>query len=74
MQGIVKEFDAGDGSGIILTSDGQEFSFTENAYENSIFSWFRVSQRVVFDLTNDEVVTNMRTGGEIDTSLINAKV
>jgi cold shock CspA family protein len=74
MQGIVKDFKSGDGSGLILTDTEVEFAFTESSYAESIFSWFRVGQRVVFETLDDNTVVNMRTGGEIDMSLINAKV
>lgn len=74
MQGIIKEFNSSDGSGTILNDQAVEINFVENSYKDSIFSWFRTGQRVIFETDENNVATNMRTGGEIDTSLINAKV
>lgn len=67
MQGVVKAFDPGTGTGVVLTdSDLREVELHENALEGSIFRTLRPGQRVVFDLTVDGLATRLRLGSEVD--------
>lgn len=67
MQGVVKAYDPGTGTGIILTdSDLREVELDDNALEGSIFRTLRPGQRVVFDMTDDGLATSLRLGSEVD--------
>lgn len=67
MQGVVKAFDPGTRTGIILTdSDLREVELHENALEGSILRTLRPGQRVVFDLTGEGLATRLRLGSEVD--------
>ena len=67
MQGVVKAFDPGTGTGIILTdSDLREVELHDDALVGSILRMLRPGQRVVFDMTDDGLATRLRLGSEVD--------
>lgn len=67
MQGVIKAYDPGTRTGIILTdSDLREVELEDNALEGSIFRTLRPGQRVVFDLTEAGLATRLRLGSEVD--------
>jgi cold shock CspA family protein len=55
MQGVVKAFDPGTGTGLILRD-----------LEGSIFRMLRPGQRVVFDVNDEGLATRLRLGSESD--------
>lgn len=67
MQGVVKAFDPGTRTGVVLTdSDLREVELDENALEGSILRTLRPGQRVVFDLSDQGLATRIRLGSEVD--------
>jgi CspA family cold shock protein len=67
VQGVVKAFDPGTRTGIILTdSDLREVELHEDALVGSILRTLRPGQRVVFDVTSDGLATRLRLGSEVD--------
>ena len=67
MQGVVKAFDPGTRTGVVLTdSDLREVELDENALEGSILRTLRPGQRVVFDLNDQGLATRLRLGSEVD--------
>lgn len=67
MQGVVKAFDPGTSTGIILTdSDLREVELDEHALQGSILRTLRPGQRVVFDVTDQGLATRLRLGSEVD--------
>jgi len=67
MQGVIKAYDPGTGTGLILTdTDLAEIELAADALEGSIFRMLRPGQRVVFDLDGDGLATRLRLGSEVD--------
>jgi CspA family cold shock protein len=67
MQGVIKAFDPGTGTGLILRdTDLSEHELAANALEGSIFRMLRPGQRVVFDLDDQGLATRLRLGSEAD--------
>jgi cold shock CspA family protein len=67
VQGVIKAYDPGTRTGIILTdSDLREVELEDNALEGSIFRTLRPGQRVVFDLSENGLATRLRLGSEVD--------
>lgn len=67
MQGVVKAFDPGTKTGLLLCdTDFAEYELAENALEGSILRMLRPGQRIVFDLTDDGLATKLRLGSEVD--------
>jgi cold shock CspA family protein len=67
MQGVVKSYDPGTGSGVIMRdTDLAEFDLAGNALEGSIFRMLRQGQRVQFVLGDDGLATRLRLGSEVD--------
>ncbi len=67
MQGVVKAFDPGTKTGLLLCdTDFAEYELADNALEGSILRMLRPGQRIVFDLTDDGLATRLRLGSEVD--------
>jgi len=67
MQGVVKAFDPGTGTGLILRdTDLGELELADDALEGSIFRMLRPGQRVVFDVNDEGLATRLRLGSESD--------
>ena len=67
MQGVVKAFDPGTKTGLLLCdTDFAEYELAEDALEGSILRMLRPGQRIVFDLTADGLATRLRLGSEVD--------
>jgi cold shock CspA family protein len=67
MQGVVKAFDPGTGTGLILRdTDLNEVELAADALEGSIFRMLRPGQRVVFDVNDEGLATRLRLGSESD--------
>jgi len=67
MQGVVKAFDPGSGTGLILRdTDLGELELAADALEGSIFRMLRPGQRVVFDVNDEGLATRLRLGSEPD--------
>lgn len=65
-QGSIKEYDVNDKTGIIQSDDGEtEWEIDSTAMETGMFRFFRVGQRVTFDLIDEggqKKVRNLRIG------------
>lgn len=67
MQGVIKSFDPVTVTGIVVTdTDLTEYELATDALDGSLFRMLRPGQRVVFELTADELATSLRTGSEAD--------
>jgi CspA family cold shock protein len=67
MQGIVKAYDPGTGTGVLITdTDLSERELAPSALDGSIFRMLRQGQRVIFDLDSEGRATRLRLGSEVD--------
>jgi CspA family cold shock protein len=67
MQGVVKSYDPGTGTGTILRdTDLSEYELAADALEGSVFRMLRQGQRVIFDTDDAGRATRLRLGSEID--------
>jgi CspA family cold shock protein len=67
MQGVVKSYDPGSGIGVLVRdTDRAEFELAPGALANTIFRMLRQGQRIVFDLDDGGMATNLRLGSEAD--------
>ena len=67
MQGVVKSYDPGTGTGTILRdTDLSEYELAVNALEGSVFRMLRQGQRVIFDTDDAGRATRLRLGSEVD--------
>jgi cold shock CspA family protein len=67
MQGVVKAFDPGTRTGVIISdTDLGEYELADGALEGSVFRMLRQGQRVVFDLDEQGLATAVRLGAEVD--------
>jgi cold shock CspA family protein len=68
VQGVVKAYDPGTGTGSIVRDDPArtEVELAVGALHGSIFRMLRQGQRVVFDLDERGFATRIRTGAEVD--------
>ena len=67
MQGVVKSYDPGTGTGVVVSeADRAEYDLAQNALEGSIFRMLRQGQRVVFDLDGQGRATGLHMGSEVD--------
>ena len=66
MQGVIKSWDPISGVGtVICDTDLNDYEFTRQAIEGSVFRMLRQGQRVVFDVENG-LATRFRMGSEVD--------
>ena len=67
MQGVVKAYDPGTRTGLILTDTNfAEYDLAPDALEGSVFRMVRPGQRVIFDLDGSGRATKLRLGSEVD--------
>lgn len=67
MQGVIKSYDPSTGDGVVMSErDFKEYDLASGALEGSVFRMLRQGQRVVFDLTDDNLATALRLGSEVD--------
>lgn len=67
MQGVVKSYDPGTGSGVVVRDlDRAEYELAAGALTGSVFRMLRQGQRVIFDLDDGGLATRLRLGSEVD--------
>ncbi len=67
MQGVVKTFDPDTGAGsVVRDTDLTEFLLADDALKGSLFRFLRQGQRVVFQLDDAGLATQLRLGSESD--------
>ena len=67
MQGVIKSYDPGTRDGVVMSErDFNEYELSPDALEGSIFRMLRQGQRVIFDLDDSGMATNLRLGSEVD--------
>lgn len=67
MQGVIKSYDPQSKTGAIVDDAGRaEYDLALDALEGSIFRMVRQGQRVVFDLNEQGLATQLRLGSEVD--------
>ena len=67
MQGVVKSYDPGTGTGtLVRDTDLTEYDLAPEALVGSVFRMLRQGQRVVFDMDEAGRATRLRLGSEID--------
>ena len=75
MQGVVKVFDPLTREGVVVTdTDRSEFSLAPNALDGSLFRMLRQGQRIVFQVDDQGLATQVRTGAEPDMGLPTAQI
>jgi hypothetical protein len=75
MQGVIRSYDPQTREGaLIRDTDREEFTLALDALEGSIFRMLRQGQRVVFELDDAGLATNVRIGAEVDMGLPTADV
>ena len=67
MQGVIKAYDPSTGDGLIMAdTDLNDYEMAANALDGSIFRMLRPGQRVIFDLDDGGLATQLRLGSEVD--------
>jgi CspA family cold shock protein len=67
VQGVVKTFDPDTGAGsVVRDTDLTEILLADDALEGSLFRFLRQGQRVVFQLDDAGLATQLRLGSESD--------
>ena len=67
MQGVIKSYDPGTRDGVVMSErDFTEYELSPDALEGSIFRMLRQGQRVIFDLNDSGMATDLRLGSEVD--------
>jgi CspA family cold shock protein len=67
VQGVVKSYDPQTKTGVVVDDvDRTEHDLALDALEDSIFRMVRQGQRVVFDLNEQGLATQLRLGSEVD--------
>ena len=67
MQGVIKSYDPQSKTGVVVDDVGRdEHDLALDALEGSIFRMVRQGQRVVFDLNEQGLATQLRLGSEVD--------
>ena len=67
MQGVIKSYDPQSRTGVVVDDVGRaEYDLAFDALEGSIFRMVRQGQRVVFDLNEQGLATQLRLGSEVD--------
>lgn len=75
MQGVVRTYDPQTREGVVMRdTDREEFTLSLDALDGSIFRMLRQGQRVVFDIDDAGLATNVRIGAEVDMGLPTAEV
>ena len=67
MQGVIKSYDPQSKTGVVVDDVYRdEHDLALDALEGSIFRMVRQGQRVVFDLNEQGLATQLRLGSEVD--------
>ena len=67
MQGVIKSYDPESRSGVVVDDSARaEHELAPDALEGSIFRMLRQGQRVIFDLDDRGLATQLRLGSEVD--------
>ena len=67
MQGVVKSYDPGTGTGTVLCdTDLSEYDLAADALTGSVFRMLRQGQRVIFDVDAAGRASGLRLGSEVD--------
>lgn len=75
MQGVIRSYDPQTREGVLIRdTDREEFTLALDALDGSIFRMLRQGQRVVFELDDAGLATNVRIGAEVDMGLPTAEV
>jgi CspA family cold shock protein len=75
VQGVIRSYDPQTREGVVVRdTDREEFTLALDALEGSIFRMLRQGQRVVFELDDRGLATNVRIGSEVDMGLPTADV
>ena len=75
MQGVVRTYDPQTREGVVMRdTDREEFTLSLDALDGSIFRMLRQGQRVVFEIDDAGLATNVRIGAEVDMGLPTAEV
>jgi CspA family cold shock protein len=69
VQGVIKAYDPTTGEGVVVRdTDLAEYDLAPDALAGSIFRMLRQGQRVVFDLDDSGLASQLRLGSEVDMS------
>ena len=75
MQGVIRSYDPQTREGVLIRdTDRETFTLALDALDGSIFRMLRQGQRVVFELDDAGLATNVRIGAEVDMGLPTAEV
>ena len=67
VQGVIKSYDPGTKDGVVMSERNfTEYELSPNALDGSIFRMLRQGQRVIFELDESGMATNLRLGSEVD--------
>jgi len=67
VQGVIKSYDPQSKTGVVVEDvDRTEYDLALDALEGSIFRMVRQGQRIVFDLNEQGLATQLRLGSEVD--------
>ena len=67
MQGVIKSYDPGTGSGVIVRdTDRTEHDLAPGALVGTVFRMLRQGQRVIFDVDDAGRAIHLRLGSEVD--------
>ena len=67
MQGVIKSYYPNTKDGVVMSErDFIEYELAPSALEGSVFRMLRQGQRVIFDLEDNGLATNLRLGSEVD--------
>jgi cold shock CspA family protein len=67
VQGVIKSYDPDTHIGVVVDDrERAEHELAANAIEGSVFRMLRQGQRVVFDLDERGLATQLRLGSEVD--------
>jgi CspA family cold shock protein len=72
---VVRTYDPQTREGVVMRdTDREEFTLSLDALDGSIFRMLRQGQRVVFEIDDAGLATNVRIGAEVDMGLPTAEV
>ena len=67
MQGVIKAYDPQSKTGVVVEDVARtEYDLALDALEGSIFRMVRQGQRIIFDLNEQGLATQLRLGSEVD--------
>ncbi len=67
MQGVIKSYDPDTKTGVVVDDrERVEYELAPTALDGSVFRMLRQGQRVIFDLDERGLATQLRLGSEVD--------